>query len=214
MVVYPTMKRALDILLSTGALLVTLPVLLIIAVAIRTDSRGPIFYRGLRVGRGGTRFYMLKFRTMVADAERCGGTSTADDDPRITKIGAALRRYKLDELPQFINVLKGEMSLVGPRPQVEHDVAKYTVEEQALLSVPPGITDWASLRFPNEGEILKGHPDPDQAYIDLIRPEKIRLGLEYVRRRSLGVDLSILFQTARVVLGGSPSLPQADVRSR
>ena len=212
--VYQPLKRALDITISAITLLAASPLLIGIALAIRWGSPGPVFYRGLRVGRWGTRFYMLKFRTMVIDAERRGGTSTADDDPRITRVGAWLRRRKLDELPQFINVLKGEMSLVGPRPQVEHDVADYTEEEKVLLSVRPGITDWASLRFRNEGEILKGEPDPDEAYIRLIRPEKLRLGLEYVRRQSLAVDLRILFETVRAVAGGSPVIPRTEMTTK
>jgi lipopolysaccharide/colanic/teichoic acid biosynthesis glycosyltransferase len=211
---YQPVKRGLDMTISATTLLVASPLLIGIALAIRWGSPGPVFYRGLRVGRWGTRFYMLKFRTMVVDAERRGGTSTADDDPRITRVGAWLRRRKLDELPQFINVLKGEMSLVGPRPQVEHDVADYTEEEKALLSVRPGITDWASLRFRNEGEILKGEPDPDEAYIRLIRPEKLRLGLEYVRRQSLAVDLRILFETVRAVAGGSPVIPRTEMTTK
>jgi lipopolysaccharide/colanic/teichoic acid biosynthesis glycosyltransferase len=150
---------------------------------------------------------MLKFRTMVVNADRIGGSSSADDDPRITAIGRWLRRTKLDELPQLFNVLGGSMSLVGPRPQIAHDVAKYTDEERAILTVKPGITDWASIRFHNEGAILAGHADPDQAYIDLIRPEKLRLCLEYVRRRSFGTDLSILWMTVRRLLGLPVTIP-------
>jgi lipopolysaccharide/colanic/teichoic acid biosynthesis glycosyltransferase len=120
----------------------------------------------------------------------------------LTKIGRTLRKYKLDELPQLINVLKGEMSFVGPRPQVPQEVANYSAEERELLSVRPGITDWASIRFHNEGEILRGHADPDRAYAELIRPEKMRLGLEYVRRGTLKDDLTILAQTVLVPLRG------------
>lgn len=165
-------------------------------VRIRLDDGGPVLYRGMRAGRGGTPFEMYKFRTMVVNAERLGGSSTADDDPRITRTGRALRRFKLDELPQLFNVLKGDMSLVGPRPQVLHEVAEYTEEERHLLDVRPGVTDWASLRFNNEGEILRGHADADKAYAEIIKPEKVRLGLEYVRQATLSDDLRILWQTA------------------
>jgi lipopolysaccharide/colanic/teichoic acid biosynthesis glycosyltransferase len=169
---------------------------------VRIDSRGPVLYRGTRVGRGGTLFRMLKFRTMVVDAEKLGASSTPDDDPRLTAAGRILRRYKLDELPQLINVFRGEMSFVGPRPQVQWAVDRYTPEERALLSVRPGITDWASIKFHNEGRILRSSTDPDGDYLRLIEPEKTRLGLEYVRRRSLSTDVRIILQTVRVILSG------------
>lgn len=167
---------------------------------IKLDRDGPAIYAGRRVGRGGAEFRMYKFRTMVTNADRIGGPSTADDDPRLTRTGRFLRRYKLDELPQLVNVVKGDMSFVGPRPQVTEEVAGYTPEEREILSVRPGITDWASLRFHNEGEILAGHADPDAAYAELIRPEKMRLGLEYVRRGTFRDDLDILVKTALLPL--------------
>jgi lipopolysaccharide/colanic/teichoic acid biosynthesis glycosyltransferase len=188
-------KRAFDVVVAAMGLVALSPVLLCIAGAIRWTSPGPVFYRGVRVGLNGQLFHILKFRTMVIDAERRGGPSTAADDPRITRVGGLLRRYKLDEIPQLLNVVAGDMSLVGPRPQVQSDVARYTAEERALLSVRPGITDYASIKFRDEGEILRGQGDPDAAYDRLIRPEKIRLGLEYVRRRSFWVDVTILGQT-------------------
>lgn len=209
---YDVIKRLADLLVSGTALLLLSPLLIAIAVAIRSGSRGPALYRGTRIGRGGTPFNMLKFRTMVADAERRGGTSTADDDPRITSTGRWLRATKLDELPQLINVLVGDMSLVGPRPQVQHDVDKYTPEERLLLSVRPGITDYASICFRDEGAILRGHADPDAAYIQLIRPEKIRLGLEYVRTYSMRVDLRILARTALAILGHDKTMPTEQYR--
>jgi lipopolysaccharide/colanic/teichoic acid biosynthesis glycosyltransferase len=132
---------------------------------------------------------------MVVNADKIGGPSTSDDDPRVTQIGHFLRRYKLDELPQLFNVLKGEMSLVGPRPEVAAEVALYGPEERKLLNVAPGITDWASIRFHNEGEILKGSADPHRTYQEKIRPEKIRLGLEYVQKHSFRVDVQILLTT-------------------
>ena len=202
-VVYPYLKRAMDVIVAAAGLVLLSPVFVALAAAIKFDSPGPVFYRGVRIGLEGRPFRMLKFRTMVSDAERRGGTSTADSDPRITRVGAVLRRGKLDELPQLINVLTGDMSLVGPRPQVAHDVEKYTAAERALLSVRPGVTDYASIRFRDEGRILEREPDPDEAYIRLIRPEKIRLGLEYVRTASLRVDLKILAQTMVSVFGRS-----------
>jgi lipopolysaccharide/colanic/teichoic acid biosynthesis glycosyltransferase len=176
------------------------PVILAIWVRIKLDRDGPAIYAGRRVGRNGKEFRMYKFRTMVTDADRVGGPNTPDDDPRLTRIGKFLRGYKLDELPQLVNVLKGDMSFVGPRPQVAEEVAGYSAEERELLKVRPGITDWSSLRFHNEGEILAGHADPDRAYAELIRPEKMRLGLEYVRKGTFRDDLDILWKTATLPL--------------
>jgi lipopolysaccharide/colanic/teichoic acid biosynthesis glycosyltransferase len=194
-------KRVLDLALSVAGLVVLAPLFLVVAALIRWEDGGPIFYRGVRAGRDGRPFRMLKVRTMVVDADRIGPPSTADDDPRITRVGRWLRRYKLDEFPQLLNVVKGDMSLVGPRPEVLQEVEQYVGEEKLLLSVRPGITDWASLRFYNEGEILRGSPDPHQTYREQIRPEKIRLGLEYVRHRSVRTDLVILARTLLMPLG-------------
>src|SRR5262249_966104 len=149
------------------------PLYLSIAVLIKLMSPGPVFYRGERMGLQKKRFYIYKFRTMGVDAERRGGSSTAADDPRITRIGRLLRKGKLDELPQFFNVLLGDMSVVGPRPQVAWAVELYNEEERKLLDVRPGITDYASIRFRNEGEILRGSSDPDKTYLEVIAPEKI-----------------------------------------
>jgi lipopolysaccharide/colanic/teichoic acid biosynthesis glycosyltransferase len=194
-------KRLFDMVTASIVLVLISPVLLAIAIAIKAGSPGPVFYRGTRVGMDRRPFAMLKFRTMVIDAEAKGPSSTSADDPRITKLGAFLRRFKLDELPQIINVFKGEMSLVGPRPQVAWAVEGYSPEEQRVLTVRPGITDWASIRFSNEGEILKGSTDPDRDYMILIHPEKMRLSLQYVDRMSFGTDLGILLRTAGTVLG-------------
>ncbi|MGH2379079.1 MAG: sugar transferase [Candidatus Limnocylindria bacterium] len=207
---YDAAKRALDVAGALIGLVLAAPVWLAVAILIRLDSPGPVVYRGTRIGRQGRPFRMWKFRTMVADADRTGVWSTAADDPRITRVGRLLRATKLDELPQLVNVLAGDMSLVGPRPQVAADVARYTDEERELLTVRPGITDEASIRFRNESEILRGHPDPDAAYDALIRPEKSRLGLAYVRSRALSTDLRILADTARVALrlpGAPPPAP-------
>ncbi len=195
------LKRTFDLCVALFALILLSPLLLAIAAAIRFDDAGPVFYRGMRVGRSGAPFRIFKFRTMVVSAESLGGPSIADDDPRITRTGAWLRRSKLDELPQLLNVIRGEMSLVGPRPEVPQEVALYTEEERMLLSVRPGVTDWASLRFHDEGAMLRGAPDPHERYRRAIRPEKVRLGLEYVRTGSLGTDLRILVATLRVVMG-------------
>jgi lipopolysaccharide/colanic/teichoic acid biosynthesis glycosyltransferase len=199
--VYFTAKRIFDFVIALTAALLLSPFLAAVAVLIWAHDRGPVFYRAKRVGRGGGLFTMLKFRTMVMNAEKLGASSTADDDPRITRLGKFLRRYKLDELPQLFNVLGGSMSLVGPRPQVQWAVDLYSAEERRVLEVPPGITDYASLHFPNEGEILKGSTDPDRDYMEKIHPRKMQLALQYVRERSLATDLKILIQTAGTVVG-------------
>jgi lipopolysaccharide/colanic/teichoic acid biosynthesis glycosyltransferase len=200
---YETVKRIVDIAGATGILLATAPVTAYAAWRIKREDGGPLLYRGERIGRHGKPFGMLKFRSMVRDADRLGGPSTADDDPRLTETGRMLRRWKIDELPQFVNVLTGEMSLVGPRPQVASDVRRYSSQERELLSVRPGITDWASIVFRDEGAILSGKPDPDAAYDELIRPRKIELGLFYVRTRSMRTDLRILLLTALAVTGSA-----------
>jgi lipopolysaccharide/colanic/teichoic acid biosynthesis glycosyltransferase len=193
------LKRLFDIASSFLGLILVSPVLIVLALLIKIEDGGPVFYRGVRVGRYGKPFKIFKFRTMIMDAEQMGGSSTADDDPRLTKIGKRLRACKLDELPQLINVLKGEMSLVGPRPQVQWAVNLYTPEEREVLALRPGITDYASLHFPNEGEILKGSTDPDRDYMEKIHREKMRLAIEYVKTHSFWTDMKIIFQTIAVV---------------
>lgn len=195
------LKRIFDIGVSLVGLVLLSPLLAVIALCVKRGSSGPVFYRGRRVGLGGRPFDMLKFRTMSEDAERRGGSSTPVDDPRVTREGKWLRAYKLDELPQLFNVLGGSMSFVGPRPQVQWAVDRYTPEERNLLSVRPGITDYASLRFANEAEILRGAADPDQAYLELIAPTKIRLGLRYARRHNVLEDLKIMLATIVVAAG-------------
>jgi lipopolysaccharide/colanic/teichoic acid biosynthesis glycosyltransferase len=194
------MKRLFDIVVSFCGLLLISPLLAVCAVWIAFDSAGPVFYRSVRAGRLGRPFRIWKLRTMVLDAEQIGGAETPANDPRITRAGHFLRKYKLDELPQLLNVLKGEMSLVGPRPEVMDEVICYTAEEKNLLLVRPGITDWASIRFRDEDEILRGSTDPHRAYHELIRPEKVRLGLHYVQHRSFAMDLHILWLTVLAVL--------------
>lgn len=189
-------KRVFDIIFSFLGLVVLSPVFLVILTLIKLEDGGSIFYRGLRVGRYGRPFRIFKFRTMVVDAEKLGGSSTPDDDPRITKIGKFLRKHKMDELPQLINVLKGEMSLVGPRPQVPWAVRFYSNEEkEILLSIKPGMTDHASIKFLDEGEILRSSEDPDKDYMKKIHSEKIRLSIKYVKNMSLKTDFKILFKT-------------------
>ncbi len=197
------LKRLFDIAGALAGLILLSPLLAVIALKVKRGSPGPVFYRGRRVGRGGRPFDMLKFRTMEVDADRRGGSSTPADDPRITKEGKWLRAYKLDELPQLFNVLGGSMSFVGPRPQVQWAVDRYSPEERGLLAVRPGITDYASLKFSNEAEILRGAADPDQAYLELIAPSKIRLGLRYASRHTVLEDVKIMMATL-VVAAGRP----------
>ena len=193
-------KRGFDVFTSILGLMILSPVLLPIAILIKTNSKGPVFYRGLRVGRAENNFKIFKFRTMVIDADKIGGPSTSDDDPRITKIGKLLRQYKLDEIPQLLNIVKGEMSFVGPRPEVPSEVVTYTEEQKKILTIKPGITDWASLAFHNEGEILKGSTDPHASYREKIRPEKLRLALKYVNERSFLTDMKIIFNTLATLI--------------
>jgi lipopolysaccharide/colanic/teichoic acid biosynthesis glycosyltransferase len=188
-------KRVFDIIVAAIGLVLLAPTLALIALMVKLRSAGPALYRGTRVGLGGKLFSMLKFRTMVVNAESLGGSATAADDQRLTSIGKFLRRYKLDELPQLLNVLAGDMSLVGPRPEVQKYVGLYSPEEQAILSVRPGITDWASIWNSNEAAVLEGSRDPEKAYEELIRPTKITLQLLYVRNHSLLMDLKILLHT-------------------
>ncbi len=192
-------KRMFDIIFSVFGLILFSPVLIGISIVIKKEDRGPVFYRGIRVGRYGKPFRIFKFRTMVVDAEKIGASSTAEDDPRITKIGKWIRKYKLDELPQLLNVLKGEMSFVGPRPQVPWAVELYNEKEKRILDVRPGITDYASIKFRNEAEILKNSKDPDKTYLEKIAPEKLKLSLKYLENMSLWSDIKIIFTTIRAV---------------
>src|SRR6185312_5738629 len=194
------MKRAFDLLLSLPSLIILSPFLVTAGFFVKLNSQGPIFYRGVRAGRFGKTFRIFKFRSMVQNADKLGSASTPEDDFRVTRVGRVLRRYKLDELPQLLNVIKGEMSLVGPRPQVLWAVERYTAEEKTVLSVRPGITDYASLKFRNEGEILAGSTDPDKDYFEKIHPEKMRLSLEYVHNQSVWLDCKIIVQTLTTVL--------------
>jgi lipopolysaccharide/colanic/teichoic acid biosynthesis glycosyltransferase len=192
------MKRAFDAVISCVGLLIFSPLFALVAMAVKLDSPGPVFFRGWRAGLQGKPFRIFKFRTMAANVEMTGGTSTAVDDPRITRLGNVLRRSKFDEVPELINVFRGEMSLVWPRPQVMDEVLQYTPEKRHLMDVLPGITDWASIKFRHKDEILRGG-DPDRAYRERIRAEKVLLGLEYVRCHSFPADLRILMRTLRAL---------------
>jgi len=189
-------KRIFDVIISLIGLILLLPLFFIIALLIKLDSEGPVFYRGERVGRFGKKFRIFKFRTMVKNAEKLGGPSTSADDPRLTKFGKFLKKYQLDELPQLINVIKGEMSLVGPRPEVKMYVDMMSNEKRkTILSIKPGMTDLASLWNFHESDVLKGSPDPEKTYQEEIRPKKIQLQLEYVKNRSFWLDLKIILKT-------------------
>lgn len=175
--------------------------MLLIAVAIKLGSPGPVFYRGVRTGRYGRPFRIFKYRTMVPNAEALGGGSTAKDDPRITRIGRFLRRHKLDELPQLLNVIQGEMSIVGPRPELPQYTSQYQGEELQILSVRPGITDYASMEFVYLGDIL-GNEEPDRVYEEKVRPIKNALRIRYVKEQSLRNDIAIILRTLSKIVGG------------
>ena len=189
-------KRLFDIIFSFLGLTIISPLLIFIAFLIKLDLRGPVFYRGKRIGKNGKEFRIFKFRTMVRNAEGLGGPSTASNDPRLTRFGKFLKKYQLDELPQLINVLKGEMSLVGPRPEVKIYTDMFSKKErEIILSVLPGMTDLASLWNFHEGEVLKGSPDPEKTYLEKIRPKKIELQIKYVKTRSFLLDIKIILET-------------------
>lgn len=199
-------KRLFDIIVSLFGLIIASPVLISTMVAVwMQDFHSPL-YIAPRVGKDGKLFRMVKLRSMIVSADKTGVDSTAAGDRRITKVGHFIRRYKLDELSQLWNVLKGDMSLVGPRPQVQRDVALYTAEERRLLSVKPGITDISSIVFADEGQILKDKPDPDLAYNQLIRPWKSRLGLLYIDHQTLLLDLRLIFLTAVTIISRERAL--------
>lgn len=188
-------KRIFDILASGIGIIILSPVLIIIALRIKTGSDGPVFFKQVRVGQGGKEFKILKFRTMVVDAEKLGRQITVGADNRITKVGAFLRKYKLDELPQLFNVFKGDMSLVGPRPEVPRYVNMYTEEQRRVLEVKPGITDLASIRYRDENELLGQAENPDEFYINTIMPDKLALNLEYINKSNVFYDIYIIIET-------------------
>lgn len=194
------MKRIFDFVVSLIILILISPVFIVIGYLIYRQDRHHPFYLAPRVGLNETPFTMIKLRSMIVNADKSGVDSTANDDVRITKIGSMVRRYKLDELAQLINVVKGDMSLVGPRPNVKNETDLYTGEEKRLLSVRPGITDLSSIVFSDEGDILEGALDPDLAYNQLIRPGKGHLGLFYVDHRTFILDIRVMLLTALAIL--------------
>lgn len=193
-------KRAFDLLASSLGLIVLSPLLIAIAAWVKLDSPGPVFYRGTRAGRGNRKFGIFKFRSMVVNADRIGGASTSAQDARITRSGQFIRRYKIDELSQLLNVVAGDMSLVGPRPEITVYTDRYEGEFREILSVRPGITDWASIWNADEGAVLAGAADADRAYEVLIQPTKLQLQLRYVRTRTFLGDLRIIFYTLRRIV--------------
>ena len=195
-------KRFFDIVVSLLGILITSPILLVVSVLIKLTSKGPVFYKQERIGKDEKPFFILKFRTMVVNADQQGLKITVGGDKRITGVGKFLRKSKLDELPQLFNVFVGQMSLVGPRPEVAEYVSLYNDEQRKVLSVRPGITDYASVCFRNENEILAEAEDPQKEYIEHIMPLKLRYNAKYIEEMSVWTDLKLIFFTLYVILGG------------
>ncbi|HKX32980.1 MAG TPA: sugar transferase [Blastocatellia bacterium] len=193
-------QRLFDLLVAIPILIFLLPIFVAIIVWIKLDSRGPAFFLQQRVGRFGHPFRIFKFRSMIVEAEQAGTQITIGRDPRITRCGRILRQYRLDELPQLLNIIKGEMSLVGPRPEVPRYVALYTVEQQSILAVRPGLTSPATITFNNESELLARQPDPEQYYRSELIPAKIRRDLEYSRQATVWTDCVVICRTLRRIL--------------
>lgn len=191
------MKRIFDFTTSLIGLIIISPILLFIALFISLESKGGVFYKQKRVGKGNKDFYVYKFRSMILDADKKGLLSIGKDgkDPRVTKVGYIIRKYKLDELPQLLNVLKGDMSLVGPRPEVRKYVDLYNKEQMQVFNVRPGITDIASIKFRNENDLLSQSPNPEEYYIKEIMPQKLSLNLEYIKTRTFLGDIKLIFKT-------------------
>jgi lipopolysaccharide/colanic/teichoic acid biosynthesis glycosyltransferase len=194
------MKRIFDVIASGLGLIVLSPLFLILAIWIKLDSKGPVFYRQVRVGYKNKDFRIFKFRSMRVGADKGSLVTIGGRDPRVTKSGYWIRKFKLDELPQLINVFLGDMSLVGPRPEVRHYVDYWTPEQMHVLDVRPGITDPASIKFRNENELMEQAEDPEKYYIEVIMQEKIKLYLEYVEKRSFFYDLGLIFKTFWVIV--------------
>jgi lipopolysaccharide/colanic/teichoic acid biosynthesis glycosyltransferase len=189
------MKRIFDVLFSGFVLLCFMPIGLVLAILILVESKGGVFFKQVRIGKNGTPFYLFKFRSMFIDAESMGKITIGSRDPRITRVGFYIRRYKLDEFPQFINVIRGEMSIVGPRPEVKEYVDLYSEEQRKILAVKPGITDYASITYFHENEILAKSENPQQTYIQEVMPEKIKLNEKYLANPTLLQDISIIRKT-------------------
>lgn len=195
------MKRIFDILVSFVGLVILSPLFIVLAIVIVSDSKGPVFFKQTRVGRNGVPFKIYKFRTMIEDAEAKGMQLTVGDDSRITNVGTFLRKTKIDELPQLINVFKGEMSFVGPRPEVPKYVELYTEDQRQVLMVRPGITDLASIECRNESDLLAMIDSPEKVYIEEVMPRKIELNKEYIRTISLAFDIRIIIRTIMAIFG-------------
>ena len=193
------LKRIFDITLSLFGLIILLPFMLIIAILIKIDSKGPVFFKQIRVTKNGKEFKIFKYRTMRVGSDKYSQITVGKDD-RITKIGSFLRKYKLDEIPQLINVLIGDMSLVGPRPEVPKYVALYTEEQEEILKVRAGITDYASIEFSNENDLLASEEDPEKAYIEKVMPKKIELNKKYLSEISVLTDIKIILLTIKKIL--------------
>ena len=198
------MRRIFDIVASGIGLILLSPLFVILAIWIKCDSIGPVFYKQVRVGRNNMDFQLFKFRSMRVGSDKKGLITVGGHDPRITRSGYYIRKYKLDEFPQLINVFKGDMSLVGPRPEVRKYVDMYTEEQMHVLDVRPGITDLASIRYRNENELLERVNDPDKYYVEVIMPDKLRINLEYVARHSFTFDIRLIFQTFRAIVSELP----------
>lgn len=194
-------KRIVDITLALVGLTVCLPIFIVISVCIKLDDGGPVFFMQERVGRGGKLFNIVKFRTMRLNADRVGPAITIGADPRITRVGSWLRKTKLDELPQLWNVLVGQMSFVGPRPEVPQYVRYYNSEQRKVLNLVPGITDPASIKYRNESEILAQSQDPIRTYVEQIMPDKIKINLQYARTATVWTDLKLIVVTVLVAFG-------------
>ncbi len=188
-------KRIFDFVCSILGIIILSPIFILLSIMIKTGSDGPVFFKQIRVGEDGKDFEILKFRTMVVDAEKLGKQITVGNDNRITKIGSFLRKYKLDELPQLINVFKGDMSLVGPRPEVPRYVNMYNEEQRKVLEVKPGITDLASIRYKDENALLGKAENPEEFYINTIMPDKLALNLEYINKSNVFFDIYIIVKT-------------------
>lgn len=188
-------KRIFDFLVSLLGIVILSPIFIIVSIAIKIDSRGSILFLQKRVGKDGKEFNIYKFRTMVTDAEKLGKQITIGNDSRITKVGAFLRKFKIDELPQLFNVLLGDMSLVGPRPEVPKYVALYNNEQKKVLSIRPGITDMASLRYKDENDILGKVDNPEEYYINVIMKDKLSLNLEYIEKSNVFFDIYLIVKT-------------------
>ena len=193
-------KRAFDFLFSATGLIAITPVMLLLAFIITIDSKGGVFYKQVRIGKNKKPFKLYKFRSMSTDADKKGLLTVGNKDNRITRIGYYLRKYKLDELPQLINVLYGNMSFVGPRPEVEKYVKLYNQEQLMVFNVKPGITDWASIKYVNENEILAKSSQPEKTYIEEIMPAKLKLNLEYVKHNNVFVDIKIILLTIKAII--------------